>query len=99
MVDGAKASTYRLYGDEIDLVVKSKKGKLERTQDLPQFPVVAPSGEKVTLNSLAEIRLEEGPTQINHIDSQRAITIQVIPPWEIALETAMEIVTERWSSP
>jgi len=46
----------------------------------------------VTLGSVADIRLEEGPTQINHIDSERAITIQVIPPREIPLETAMDIV-------
>ncbi|MBW2643243.1 MAG: efflux RND transporter permease subunit [Deltaproteobacteria bacterium] len=95
IVDEAKASTYRLHGDEIDLVVKSKQGKLERTQDLAQFPVVAPSGEKVTLNSLAEVKIEEGPIQINHIDSQRAITIQVIPAREMALESAMTIVEQK----
>ncbi|MBW1752802.1 MAG: efflux RND transporter permease subunit, partial [Deltaproteobacteria bacterium] len=99
IVDEAKASTYRLHGDEIDLVVKSKEGKLERTQDLARFPVVAPSGEKVTLNSLAEIKLEEGPIQINHIDSQRSITLQVIPSRTMALEAAMEIVTEKVVGP
>ncbi|MGD8447707.1 MAG: efflux RND transporter permease subunit [Desulfobacterales bacterium] len=99
IVDEAKASTYRLYGDEIDLMVKSKEGKLERTQDLAQFPVVAPSGEKVTLNSLAEVKIEEGPIQINHIDSQRAITIQVIPERMMALESAMAIVEQRVLAP
>lgn len=99
IVDEAKASNYRLHGDEIDLVVKSKEGKLERTQDLPQFPVVAPSGEKVTLNSLAEIKIEEGPIQINHIDSQRNITIQVIPDRKMALESAMEIVEQKVVGP
>ena len=99
MVDEAKASTYRLYGDEIDLVVKSKEGKLERTQDLSKFPVVTPSGEKVTLDSLSEIKLVEGPIQINHIDSQRAITIQVIPSREMALEKAMEITAEKVVGP
>ena len=99
IVDEAKATTYRLHGDEIDLVVKSKKGKLERTQDLAQFPVVAPSGEKVTINSLAEVKIEEGPIQINHIDSQRAITIQVIPKREMALESAMAIVEQKVVAP
>ncbi len=99
IVDEAKASEYRLYGDQIDLVVKTKKGKLERTQDLSRFPVVTPSGEKVTLDSLAEIKLVEGPIQINHIDSQRAITIQVIPSREMALERAMEITAEKVIGP
>jgi HAE1 family hydrophobic/amphiphilic exporter-1 len=99
IVDEAKASEYRLHGDQVDLVVKTKEGKLERTQDLSKFPVVTPSGEKVTLDSLAEIKLVEGPIQINHIDSQRAITIQVIPSREMALEKAMEIVEEKVVGP
>jgi len=99
LVDGAKASTYRLFGDEIDLVVKNKAGSLERTQDLEGFPIIAPTGEKVTLGSLAQINLEEGPTQINHIDSQRAITIQVIPVREVALETAMDTIREKVVEP
>jgi hydrophobic/amphiphilic exporter-1 (mainly G- bacteria), HAE1 family len=99
LVDGAKASTYRLYGDEIDLVVKSRDEKLERTQDLQNFPIIAPTGEKVTLGSVADIRLEEGPTQVNHIDSQRAITILVIPDRTIPLETAMDTVREKVVAP
>jgi len=98
-VDGAKASNYRLHGDEIDLVLKNKEGKLDRTQDLAEFPVIAASGEKVTLGSLADISLQEGPTRINHIDSQRAITIMVIPPREIPLETAMDIIRDKVVNP
>ncbi|MDA3833936.1 MAG: efflux RND transporter permease subunit [Spirochaetales bacterium] len=99
LVDGAKASNYRLHGDEIDLVVKNRDGKLERTQDIAGMPVIAPTGEKVIIGSLADISLEEGPVQINHIDSQRAITIMVIPPREMPLETAMEIVREKVVGP
>jgi HAE1 family hydrophobic/amphiphilic exporter-1 len=99
LVDGAKASTFRLYGDEIDLVVKNKAGELERTQDLEAFPIITPGGAKVTLGSVADIELEEGPTQINHIDSQRSITIQVIPDREIPLETAMDVVREKVIGP
>ena len=99
LVDGAKASNYRLYGDEIDLVVKSKDGKLEHIQDIARLPVIAPTGKKIIMGSLADIGLEEGPVQINHIDSERAITIMVIPPREIPLETAMETVREKVVGP
>jgi HAE1 family hydrophobic/amphiphilic exporter-1 len=88
-----------LFGDEIDLIVKNTEGKLTRTQDLEAFPIIAPTGEKVTLGSLADIRLEEGPTQINRIDSERAITIQVIPPVATALETAMDAIREKVIEP
>ncbi|MEA3435226.1 MAG: efflux RND transporter permease subunit [Thermodesulfobacteriota bacterium] len=99
LVDGAKASNYRLHGNEIDLVIRNKEGKLERTQDLSEFPVIAPSGEKVTLGSLSDISLQEGPTRIDHLDSQRAITIMVIPPREIPLETAMDIISDKVVNP
>jgi HAE1 family hydrophobic/amphiphilic exporter-1 len=99
LVDGAKASDYRIYGEEIDLVVKAEETKLGRTQDLENLLVQTPKGERLTLGSLADIRLEEGPTQINHIDSERAITIQVIPPIEIPLETAMDVVKGKVVGP
>lgn len=99
LVDGAKASTYRLYGNEIDLIVKSKEGRFELTQDLAGLPVISRSGDKVTLGSLADISLEEGPIQINHIDSQRAITIMVIPSKNITLEAAMAMIKEKVVDP
>jgi HAE1 family hydrophobic/amphiphilic exporter-1 len=99
LVDGAKASDYRLYGDEIDLIVNGEQTTLKRTQDLATLPVQTPRGERVTLDSLAEIRLEEGPTQINHINSERAITIQVIPPRDIPLETAMATISDKVVGP
>jgi HAE1 family hydrophobic/amphiphilic exporter-1 len=99
LVDGAVASDYRLFGEEIDLVVKSREGEVERTQDLAGLPVLSPTGEKVPLSSVADIRLTEGPTQINHIDSQRAITIQVIPSGDIALESAMDLIRDKVVAP
>jgi len=99
LVDGAKASNYRLYGEEIDLVVKADEAKLKRTQELASLLIQTPRGERVTLGSVAEIRLEEGPTQINHIDSERAITIQVIPPMEMPLENAMAAIKDKVVAP
>jgi HAE1 family hydrophobic/amphiphilic exporter-1 len=99
MVDGVVASNYRLHGDEIDLVVKNRQDKISRIQDLEALPLLSPSGGKVTLGSVSRVSLEEGPTQINHIDSERAITIQIIPPKEMPLETAMDMVREKIVGP
>jgi HAE1 family hydrophobic/amphiphilic exporter-1 len=99
LVDGAIASKYRLLGEEIDLVVKGEKARLARTQDLANLLVQTPRGERVTLGSVAHIRLEEGPTQINHINSERAITIQIIPPPELPLATAMATVKDQIVEP
>ncbi|MBU0544334.1 MAG: efflux RND transporter permease subunit [Proteobacteria bacterium] len=99
MVDGVVASNYRLYGDEIDLVVKNRPDMIGRIQDLESLPLLSPSGGKVTVGSVAAVSLEEGPTQINHIDSERAVTIQIIPPKDMPLEAAMEIVRDKIVGP
>jgi HAE1 family hydrophobic/amphiphilic exporter-1 len=99
LVDGAKASDYRIGGDEIDLVVKGEDTRLGRTQDLSNLLIQTPMGQRVTLGSVADVRLEDGPTQINHIDSERAITIQVIPPSDVPLETAMAMIADKVVGP
>ena len=99
LVDGATASNYRIAGEEVDLIVKGHESRAGRIQDLEGLLIQTPAGKKVTLGSLAEIRLTEGPTQINHIDSERSITIQVIPPREVALESAMEMVRDQVVAP
>ncbi|MFC1896752.1 efflux RND transporter permease subunit, partial [Thermodesulfobacteriota bacterium] len=99
LVDGTRASHYRIAGEEIDLVVKQEDPGLQRIQDLREQPLQTPGGERVHLGSVAEVFLEEGPTRIQHIDSERAITLQVLPPPTIPLETAMEIVRQKVVDP
>ena len=86
-------------GEEIDLMVKTEENRVSKIQDLAGLPVISPSGEKVTLSSVAEISLTEGPSQINHLHAERAITIQIIPPATIALETATQLVAEKIIDP
>jgi HAE1 family hydrophobic/amphiphilic exporter-1 len=99
LVDGARASGFRFLGEEIDLMVKTKENRISTIQDLSDLPVISPSGQKVTLASVADINLTEGPSQINHLHAQRAITIMIIPPAEIALETATQLVAEKVIDP
>jgi len=44
LVDGAKASDYRIHGDEIDLAVKGQETRLERSQDLANLLIQPPRG-------------------------------------------------------
>ena len=99
LVDGTIASTYRFGGTEIDLVVKGEEDRIERIQDLSELPVIAPTGEKVTIGSLAEVRLEEGPTQISRIDAERAVGIVIMPPADVTIEAAMATVEEQVVKP
>jgi len=101
LVDGAKASEYRYQGDEIDLKVtvgEETEGRY-RTHLIEQMPIATTDGRLVTLGSVAEVRVENGPVSIQHRERQRAITIQVTPPEETPLQTAMEDIEARILAP
>ncbi|MCY4614407.1 MAG: efflux RND transporter permease subunit [Nitrospira sp.] len=95
LVDGAKASDYQFEGDEIDLTIRGIDRYAERTQDLANLPIFTPGGRLTTVGDIAEVTLVAGPEQINHIERERAITIQVIPPSHIPLETAMDLIQQQ----
>ena len=95
LVDGAKASDYQFEGDEIDLTVRGEDRYANRTQDLPSIPVYTRAGKLTTLGAIADIELVSGPEQIDHIERERAIVIQVIPPGEMPLEAAMNMIRDQ----
>jgi HAE1 family hydrophobic/amphiphilic exporter-1 len=89
LIDGARASDYQYQGKEIDLVVKAEEGYAHRTQLLEQLPIATPDGRLVTLGSVADVSVVNGPVEIDHIERQRAVTIRVTPGERMALESAM----------
>ena len=99
LVDGAKASDYQHEGHEIDLKVIAESDILQRTHLLEQLPLAAPSGELVTLGSVADIEVVNGPAQIAHFERERAITIAVSPPETMPLQTAMDRIESEILGP
>jgi len=98
LVDGALIDGYQFEGEEIDLTLRGAEDWF-RTQDIEGLLLQTPRGELVPLSSVAAVRLTTGPEQINHVERQRAITIQVTPPEEVALETALEDIEAQIVAP
>jgi HAE1 family hydrophobic/amphiphilic exporter-1 len=71
----------------------------KQTQDFDNLLLRTADGRLITLGSVADVRWVAGPTQINHIERQRAITIQVRPPRETPLETAMQTLENKIIAP
>ena len=99
LVDGAKASDYQHEGNEIDLKVIAEGDIMHRTHLIEQLPLATASGELVTVGSVAEIELVDGPALINHWERERAITIAVTPPETMPLQTAMETIESQILAP
>ena len=88
-VNGAYASSYILDGEEIDLTIVAQGDVSLRRHDLP---IAIPSGQVVSLSSVADVNLDTGPPQIAHVERARALTISVVPPDEMALGEAIETI-------
>ena len=99
LVDGAKASDYRFEGDEIDLTIRGEDRFADRTQNLESIPIYTKRGKLTTVGAIADIELVSGPEQINHIERERSIAVQVIPPAEIPLEMAMGRIMDEIIQP
>jgi len=99
LLDGIKVGEVRRFGKNIDLTLMGRGERIKSVEDIRNLQVNTPAGDRVTLASVADVRLVAGPTQINRIERQRAITIQVIPPDEVPLETAMEIIQGKVVGP
>ncbi len=99
MLDGRDIADYKYEGEDIDLVLKGSKERIGHTQDFDQLPVRTPTGQLVTLDSLAKILWTSGPVQINHIENRRAVTIQVVPPRTMPLEEAMDLIEAKVVGP
>ncbi len=99
LVDGAKASDYRIEGREIDLVIKGDEQTFRFGQDLSAIPINTPNGKLVTLGSVADIEIVGGPTQVNHHERLRAIRLSVVPPETMPLEEAMDLLEEKVIEP
>ncbi|MBI2501800.1 MAG: efflux RND transporter permease subunit [Candidatus Latescibacteria bacterium] len=89
LMDGALVDGYQYQGEEIDLTLRGADDHFH-TQDIGELPIFTPAGQLVPLSSVARVQVTTGPEQINHIERNRAITIQVYPPETVALETAMD---------
>jgi HAE1 family hydrophobic/amphiphilic exporter-1 len=95
-----EAAQLQMGGAELGLVVDSLiDGAItEGDQVLPDVaallsaPVATPSGLTVPLGALAEIEERLGPSVIRHLERRRAITLNVSPPEDLALEDAIDTI-------
>ncbi|HEX9765016.1 MAG TPA: efflux RND transporter permease subunit [Candidatus Acidoferrales bacterium] len=99
LADGVKASDFQYQGKEIDLRVMTDQSFAHRTHLFEQMPIATPDGRLVTLGSVAQLRVVNGPQTINHSERRRTITIQVTPPETMPLEAAMDTIENEILAP
>jgi HAE1 family hydrophobic/amphiphilic exporter-1 len=100
LVDGAYATDYFTDGEKIDLVIttRNESGSGDPAL-LEQYIATRNFLEPVRLDSIAKTELASGPEQINHRERQRAITLEVSPPDDWSLESAIAAIQTQVIEP
>ena len=97
--DGLRVAEITVEGKRLDLTLKGPKQDNEYTQRINELPVVTREGRIVSVESLGDIEITNGPTQIRRIDRFRTVTLQLSPKDNIPLEEAIDKVREKIVGP
>jgi len=95
LTDGAFVDEFFLEDDKIDIYLYSDVGTGASLDRLSQLPVYTPSGANVPLSSLAHIVETVDTSTIRRLNGRRTVTLNIIPPTNVALETGVEIVRHQ----
>jgi multidrug efflux pump subunit AcrB len=92
LTDGAFVDEFFLQDDKIDIYLFGSEGGAASLDTLAQLPVYTPQGSVLPLSALATIRETVDTSSVRRINGQRTVTLNIIPPSSVPLETGVGIV-------
>ncbi|MEX2499712.1 MAG: efflux RND transporter permease subunit [Wenzhouxiangellaceae bacterium] len=95
LTDGAFVDEYFRGDDKIDIFLFSSAGSERELAGLEDLPVFTPSGAVVPLSAIADVVETVDTDSVRRLNARRTVTLNVIPPRSVALETAVERVREQ----
>lgn len=93
--DGAFVDEFYLEDDKIDIFLFGQAGEHQELGRLETLPLRTPQGAIVPLGSVAELRETVDTAEIRRVDGRRTVTLYLIPPRSVALETAVATIREK----
>ena len=91
LTDGAFVDEFFLADDKIDMYIYSSAGPDASPQNLGEIPVYTRGGV-VPLSSIASVIETVDTSTVRRVDARRTVTLSIIPPESVALETGVDIV-------
>ncbi|WP_197911870.1 efflux RND transporter permease subunit [Kineobactrum salinum] len=95
LTDGGYVDEFFLGDDKIDIYLYSEVGQDSSLDTLAQLPIYTPSAAVVPLSSLAQITESVDTSQLRRVNGRRTVTLNIIPPRSIPLETGVQRVREE----
>lgn len=93
--DGAFVDEFQLADDKIDIFLFDQAAERQELAKLESLPIHTPQGTTMPLGSVAEIRETVDTAEIRRVDGRRTVTLHVVPPRSLALETAVAQIREQ----
>jgi len=95
LTDGAFVDEYFRGDDKIDIFLFSTAGSDQALSNVNDLPIYAPDAGVVPLSAVADIVEIVDTDSIRRLNGRRAVTLNIIPPRSVALETALGVVQEE----
>ncbi|MEL7538077.1 MAG: efflux RND transporter permease subunit [Pseudomonadota bacterium] len=92
LTDGAFVDEFFLEDDKIDIYLFGNESGETVVDRLDSLPVFTPQGSVLPLSALATIEETVDTSAVRRINGQRTVTLNIIPPSSVPLETGVEIV-------
>jgi multidrug efflux pump subunit AcrB len=87
---GLGAGRYFDGNEGLDVLIWS--GEWITPEDLAGLPIYTPQSGIQVIGELASIQRTVGPTQLRRVNGQRTVTLQVLPPPNMAIEDALNTI-------
>ncbi|WP_395373428.1 efflux RND transporter permease subunit [Marinicella sp. W31] len=86
--DGAYVDEFILNDDKVDMFMFSDAGNQQTIEALAAAPLTLPQGGVIPLNAVADLVESKNSDSVRRVDGKRTVTVYIIPPRDVALETA-----------
>ncbi|MFD1217856.1 efflux RND transporter permease subunit [Microbulbifer celer] len=95
LTDGAFVNEFFMDDDKIDIYLYNENGSEASVEMLEQIFVYTPTGAVLPLSDVATIKETVDTATVRRIDGRRTVTLNIIPPRSVALETGVEKVKKE----
>lgn len=92
LTDGAYVDEFFLDDEKIDIYLYGAPGGVRDLEDIGRLPVYTPQGTVLPLSAIADVVETVDTDKVRRVDGRRTVTLSIIPPRSVALETGVEMV-------
>lgn len=93
--DGAYVDELVYGNDKVDIFLLSNAAQNRQLEDMADLPIMTPKGGVLPLRALAHLNETVDSGSVRRVDGRRTVTLRIIPPRSVALETAVNKVRDE----